>query len=170
MFRAYGHPHETVTSFKYLELLFTVTADGWPAVIINLKKARNSWYCLYRIWGREGANPRMSGRFYLLVVQKVLLFGAETWVVTQRIGNLLGSFQHRVSKRMEGMQPQRWTDGIWIYPPLDNSLQVTGLETMENYIYRLKNTVTQKIVTRPILDLFREAERRPGLQVPRQWW
>ena len=34
---------------------------------------------------REGATPRISGNFFKAVVQQVLLFGAETWVVTPKM-------------------------------------------------------------------------------------
>ena len=37
----------------------------------------------------EGANPRVSAMFYLDVVQSVLLFGAETWVLSEVISRKL---------------------------------------------------------------------------------
>ena len=46
-----------------------------------------------RILSREGARLRVSGFFFKSLVQSVLLFGAETWVVTPRIGQVLGGFQ-----------------------------------------------------------------------------
>ena len=66
-FRAYGQPLETVTSFKYLGNLLTVTKYDWTEVIVDLQKARKIWSCLYIILGREGADPRTSGRFSLAV-------------------------------------------------------------------------------------------------------
>ena len=36
---------------------------------------------LKRILSREGADKRVSGNFFKAVVQQVLLFGSETWVV-----------------------------------------------------------------------------------------
>ena len=76
--------------------------DDWPAVIAHLQKARKSWARLSRILGRDGADTRTSGRFYLAIVQAVLRFGAETWVLTPRIGRLLGVFHHRVARRISG--------------------------------------------------------------------
>ena len=34
---------------------------------------------------REGADMRMTGRFYVAVVQAVLLFGSEMWVLTPQL-------------------------------------------------------------------------------------
>ena len=41
------------------------------------------------ILGREGADPRKSKNFYKAVVQTILLFGAEYWVMYPRIGMTL---------------------------------------------------------------------------------
>ena len=38
-----------------------------------------------RILRREGATKRVSGNFFKAVVQQLLLFGAETWVVSPRM-------------------------------------------------------------------------------------
>ena len=102
-----------MTSFKYLRRLLTVMDDDWPEVIVNLQKAQKIWARLSMILGREGAYPRLRGRFYLAVFQAVLLFGVETWVVTPLIGRLLGSFRHRVARSMAGMQLRRQTNGGW---------------------------------------------------------
>ena len=39
-----------------------------------------------RILSREGAKPRVFGFFFKAVVQAVLIFGLETWVVTPGMG------------------------------------------------------------------------------------
>ena len=75
-FQAYREPLETVTSFKYLGRVLTAGDDGWLAVAGNLRKARESWTRMTRILGREGADPRISGLFFKVVVQAVLLFGS----------------------------------------------------------------------------------------------
>ena len=46
-----------------------------------------------RIYSREGSEPRVSGFFFKAVVQSVLLFGVETWLVTPHMGWVLGGLQ-----------------------------------------------------------------------------
>ena len=87
-------------SFKYLGRPLTATDNDWTEIITNLQKARNIWAKLSIILGREGADTRVSARFYLTIVQADLLFSTETWVVTSRIGWLLGFFHHRVTRRI----------------------------------------------------------------------
>ena len=104
---------ETVTSFKYLEWVLTAADDEWPAVVGNLKKVSKSWAKMTRILGWEGDNPRVLGIFFKAMVQAVLIFWSETWVPTPRMGRALGSFQHRVARRITERQPRRQEEGGW---------------------------------------------------------
>ena len=89
-------------------------------MIRNLRKARKSWDRLSRILGREGSSPRVSGMLFKEVVQAVIIFGAEAWVMTPHIGRYLGGLQHRVAQRITGRQP-RW---ILQAVRIDNTLQI----------------------------------------------
>ena len=91
-FEAYGEPIKNVTEFKYLGRVLTVGEDNWLVVVGNLVKAQRSWGRLSQVLGREGADPKASQMFYTAVVQAVLLFGAETWVLTPRMDKVLESF------------------------------------------------------------------------------
>ena len=51
------------------------------------------------------------GRFYVVVVQAVLLFGSKTWVLTPRLEKPLEGFYHWVVRRMADMGPKRQRDG-----------------------------------------------------------
>ena len=73
-----------VTSFKYLGRAISATDGNWPAVVRNLAQAKTVWRRMSRILSREGATPRVSALFFKAVIQAVLIFGAETWVVTHR--------------------------------------------------------------------------------------
>ena len=68
-FRAYGHPLEMVTSFKYLGRVISKADYYWTAVVRNLAKAQAVWQRLTRILSREGAAPWVSGFFFKAVVQ-----------------------------------------------------------------------------------------------------
>ena len=64
----------------------------------------------------------MTGRFYVAVVQEVLLFGYETWVLNPRLEKALEGFHHREARRMAGMGYKRQRDGTWVYPPIGAAL------------------------------------------------
>ena len=106
-FEAYWKPLKTVSTFKYLVQVMTAGDDGWPEVAGNLVKAQKSWGRLGQVLIREGSDKRVSGNFFKAVVQAVLLFGAETWVLTPRIERALESFLHGAACRITGRQPPR---------------------------------------------------------------
>ena len=106
-FHAYRKKMQSVTEFCYLGRILTSTDDDWPAVARNLRKARVTWVRLARILGREGADPKVSHNFYIAVTQQVLLFGAETWVLTKSMEAALDAFQGRVARRLTGRMPSR---------------------------------------------------------------
>ena len=68
------------------------------------------------------------GRFYVAVVQAVLLFGSDTWVLTPQLEKALEGFHRRAVRRMAGMGPKHQQDGTWVYPPIGAALSMLGLE------------------------------------------
>ena len=112
----------------------------------------------------------MSGNFFKAVVQAVLLFGAETWVLTPRMEGALDIFQYKATCRITGRQPRRRGDRRWVYPSLKEAMREAGLEGIRKSTTRRQNTVAQYIATRPILDLCEQATQRLGERVSRRWW
>ena len=66
---------------------------------------------LVNILVSEGAGRRTVGRFYVAVVQAVLMFGSYTLVMTPWTDNSPEGFHHWVVRRMTGMGPKRQRDG-----------------------------------------------------------
>ena len=134
--------------------------DDWPAVAGNLAKARKSWGRLQGILRREGATKRVLGNFFKAVVQQVLLFGAETWVVTPMMERALSAFLHGAARRLTGRQPWRGRDGEWQYPSLEGAMEEVGPTDIQTSIHRRQNMVAQYIATQPLLDLCASARLR----------
>ena len=84
-FEVYGQQIQSVPWFTYLGRLMTAGDDDWPSVAENLVKARKSWGRMQGIMRRGGATTRISGNLFKAAVQQVLLFGAETQVVTPKM-------------------------------------------------------------------------------------
>ena len=148
----------------------TAGDDNWPAVARKLVEARKSWGRLARIMSREGADKRVSGNFFKAVVEAVLLFGEETWVLTPRIERALDSFIHWTAHKITGNQPRRWGGGKWTYPPLKEAMREAGFDGIRKAVTRMQNMVAQYIATRPILDICERATQRDGARVSRRGW
>ena len=162
---AHVTPLTAVFSFRYLERILSSTDDNWLAMEQNLRRAQGKWVRLNKILGRGGLDKRTTGRFYVAVVQAVLLFGSKTWVLNPRLEKPLMGFHHRAAWRMVGMVPKRQPDGTWVYPTIGAALGMVGLEEIGVYIARRQNTVAQYIATRPIMDLCLAVELKPGMRL-----
>ena len=112
----------------------------------------------------------MSRNFYIAVTQQVLLFGAETWVLTKNMEAALDAFQGRVARRLTGRMPRRGRDGKWVYLPLAGTKKDAGIVRARTSVLRRHNTVAQFFATRPILVLCEGTERQGGTWVPQRWW
>ena len=148
--------------FRYLGRVLTATDDDWPAVARTLQKARATWGLLARILGREGADPKVSRNFYIAVTQQVLLFGAESWVLTVNMEAALDAFQGRVARRLMGRLPRRGRDGKWQYIPLAGAIKDAGIVRARTSVLRRQNMVTLFVATRTIMALCEGTERRGG--------
>ena len=93
------------------------TSTSWdgllrPAVIGNLQNESWTWAQLLKVLMREGEALQTSGCLYMKVVQAILLFGDDKWVVNPHYGKNLGGLQHQVAMRITGKKPQKWADAI----------------------------------------------------------
>ena len=111
------------------------------------------------------------GYFYQAVVQAVLLFSCETWVLSATMLRRLEGFHHRAVRRIAKMGPSQ-TIGTneWVYPPIAEALDVVGLAPMAVYVDRRQRTIEDYISTRPILELCKAAQRPTGSRDCQRWW
>ena len=151
VFLDYGTPLTAVYLFRYLGQTLPSNDDDWLTVEQNLRRAREKWGRQTKILGREGEDKRTAGKFYVTVVQAVLLFRPKTWVLNPWLEKNLEGFHHRASRWVAGMVLKRQWDRTWLYPPIGAVLDIVGLEEIGLYIARLQNTVAQYIATLPIM-------------------
>ena len=116
-FQAYRQPLTSVTLFKYPVRILMASDDDCTEMVGNLRKAWNNWTWWSRILGREGDNPRLPGIFSKAVVQAVILFGLDTWIIIPSTGQALGGVGG-VARYITWRQPLWLMDGSFYYPPL----------------------------------------------------
>ena len=118
----YGAPLSQVTSSKYMGRVIVTEEDDWLSVVRNLWRARQKWLRMTHILISEGADAQTSGQIKLAVVQSVLMYGSETWVLTPRMKRVFGGFHHRVDLRLTGRQLWKGRDGGWVYTPMEDAM------------------------------------------------
>ena len=98
---------EGVGRFNYLGILLDRSDDVWPALLHNIRKARQVWGWLGKILRMKGAETTFLEKFYRTVFQDVLLFESETRMfltpIMQRLeGTHVGFLQQATIKRQRG--------------------------------------------------------------------
>ena len=66
-------------------------------------------------------------------------------MITPLAGTALWGFHTQVERRVTGQLPQRTTEGTWKYTLMVAAREAAGFLTMEEYVRRCQNTVTQYI-------------------------
>ena len=141
-FTAYGEDLERVEEFKYLGRLLTMDDTDTQAIRSNLTKARKAWKMISRLLRSENMKPRVCGMFFKAVVQAVLLYGSETWVLTESVLRCLEGFYYRAACRMARKnRPQKNEQtGEWTYPDKKELFKEVGLYTLTEYIEKRRKT------------------------------
>ena len=113
------------------------------------------------------------GNFYKAVVQAVLLYGAETWTLTETMKTKLNTFHHRVSRHLvkDHIRPDPLDSSQWVLPESTEVLHKAGLLTIEQYIKKrritLKSTVEKEGASYSNLLRICLRVRKPR---PLSWW
>jgi hypothetical protein len=82
--------------------------------------------------------------FYRAIVQTVLLFSSETWVVTPTLLQSLESFHHAIDRRISGKRATLDVrTGVWKWPPIAEAMELAGLKPIAEYIRIRQDTTSQ---------------------------
>ena len=130
--------------------------DDSKNILEQLKRARLKWNSISKILKREGANAKTMAKFYMAVVQAVLLYGAESWTITKKNWSKLRSFHRRAMRYMAGQHIRQRKDGTWKYPDHKNLERICGLFPIETYIARRRGTL-RKYLEENRAELLEEA-------------
>ena len=133
---SYGVSLAPFTSFKYLGRVLMAEDYDWPEVVRNLRRARQKWEQMTRVLSREGEDAQTLGQIYLEVVQSIIIYESESWVLTLCMKRVWGGYHHRVARMLTGRQPQRGQDGGWFYLLLEDAMEEVGLRDLGTYTSR----------------------------------
>ena len=130
-FSVHGDVLERVEVFKYLGRLLAQDDDDIQAIRTQLRKARATWARVGQVLRSENASPRVAAKFYKAMVQAVLLYGSETWVLSPTALARLEGFHIRAAYRMaKRNRPRRGPGNQWVYPKSEDVLEECGMHTI----------------------------------------
>lgn len=139
-----------VAQFKYLGRLLDESDNDDHAANRQLQRAREKWNRIGKVLSSQGVNAKTMGYFYKAIVQAVLLYGSESWTLTEGTLKKLRSFHSRVARYLTGRHIRPNADGTWNCPSSSDVLEEAGLCTIDEYIERRRVTVQQFVQDRPI--------------------
>jgi hypothetical protein len=169
-FKVNGQPIETVSEFKYLGRVLSNNDSDWTAIRANIQKARKRWGQVAQILSKQGARSCTMAYFYKAVVQAVLLYGSESWVITERMWKVLNGFHNRCARFISGDHIRQKPNGEWILPSTKAVLAKCKLHTIEEYIRRRKRTVKTFVESRPIYDACVASTPTASNVNQKVWW
>ena len=83
----------------------------WADLYQNLQKARRWWGVVVNLLMRMEETVRARVILYKAVVQTLLLYGRNIWLVTVSMLKVLEGFHHRVARRISGKTAQDTVEG-----------------------------------------------------------
>ena len=107
----------------------------------QLRKCEETIELCGKILKEEGANTRCMAKFYITIVQAVLLYGADSWVINRRDMNRLQSFHNRAARYLTNEHIRKGEGDTWKYPDHKKLLKKCRLLPIEKYIERRRGTL-----------------------------
>jgi len=156
--------------FRYLGRIIDDEDDDNHAALRQLARASEKWGRIGRVLQSEGVSPRVMGYFYKAIVQAVLLYGSESWTVSETIIKQFRSFHARVARYLCKRHIRLLPDGTWNCPPTAEVLRDAGLESIDEYIRRRRSTVREYIRGRPIYEACKRSRAMSTNVNKILWW
>ena len=146
-----------VKQFKYLGRVLENDDDDLTAVENQIAKARMTWGRIGKVIKKKSeGNVKVMATFYKVIVQSVLLYGSESWVLSEHAKRKLKSFHNRCARFVTGRHIRK-IEETWIYPSSKDTLKLAGLLTIDEYITKRKETVKGYAVTTEIFKKWAES-------------
>ena len=96
----------------------------------------------------------MSFRNVLLsVVQAVILFGTETWVLLESMDRNLEGVYVVFLSHITGQKVKQYRDGTWRSKAVYKVLKEAVTQSLGSYIYKQQTTVAEWVALRPMLEV-----------------
>ena len=151
---------ENVPTFRYLGIPLDQTDYEWMDVRRNIISLR-----------REGAETKVSEIFYRLVVQAILLYRFERWVLLDSMAKRVEGTHTEFLRLITGKRARRLGDGTWEIPGTEGVREASVIQSMRIYIEQRQATVGQWVALRPLFEVCeRETGFKGGGRRREAWW
>jgi len=161
----------SLTSFVYLETLITTDNNTSAEINNRITLAKRSYFRLVNILKAKNINRKYKVIIYKTLIKPVLMYGAETWVLSKADELRLGVFERKILRRIYGpicegaAWRSRYNEELYrLYDEtgLVTTIRITRLR-WAGYIVRMKDNLPCKKITLDKLEGRRQVGR-PNLR------
>jgi len=110
------------------------------------------------------------GCFYLATVQAILLYGSESWTLTQQQLRLLEAFHHRSARHIARNPIRMLSNGEWHTPRTEDVLAQVGLLPIHVYIQNCRDHIRAYAKSLPIFTKCEASTPTPITARHIYWW
>ena len=76
-----------------------------------------------------------------MIIQSILLYGSESWVINNIMIERLNAFHRRCARFITGRHIRMLDDLTWVYPSTTKTLELADLLPIKDYVEKRKLTV-----------------------------
>ena len=127
--------------------------DDWPDVRQNIMRARLVWGRLGTLLRWEGADPKVLASFYRAVLQAILLYWYEMWVLLASMAKRIYGMHTNFLPMITRKRAKQLEDGTWETPGAEGIREAAGTQLDRIYIERCQTTVAQWVALRPLFEV-----------------
>ena len=81
--------------------------------------------------------------FYKAVLQAVMIYGSEIWVITYSMMKVLKGFHHQINQSIMGKIERNIRMKGWEWIPVEGSLYATVLGPLQGYVRWYQETIEE---------------------------
>ncbi len=112
------------------------------AISANIQKSKRRWVQVRKVLTIGKLSSKSVANYYKTVIQSVLLYGAETWVISQTMWQRLRTFHNGAARDISRKRIiVDEENGEYQYPDMETIFTDINLLPIEEYIRRRKETL-----------------------------
>ena len=139
--------------FRYLGRPRDQTDDDWPAVRRNIMLGRSFWGRLRKLLRQEGTQPMVLAIFFSEVVQAILLYGLDMWVLLEIMERNVEGIHTGFLCQTTGKPVRRLRYGTQETPGEEGVQEAAGTQLAGIYIDSRQATLAQWVALHPLSEV-----------------
>ena len=143
---------EDVHTFKYLGSLISQTGGAEEDVEARIRKARTAFTMLNPVWKSTIIRRKTKLKFYNSNVKSVLLYGSETWLMTDKLRSRLQVFVNRSLRKVMNIFWPEWITNkdLWSIAnqkPIDEEIRRRRWKWLGHTLRKDHGNITRQSLT-----------------------